>query len=103
MLYAGGRFYSMSDATPGSDLRVNLIHHPHHHRTHGSVLRVEHLARAVAFVEDEDVFVGAGAGGVGGVEVFAFFFLDDEEALPFVETILIVPWISPMTRPRIMR
>src|ERR1051326_3317197 len=86
MLYSGGRFYSMSDATPGSDLRVNLIHHPHHHRTHGSVLRVEHLARAVAFVEDEDVFVGAAAGVVGGDEVVAVFFLDDEEAFAFVET-----------------
>src|SRR5438128_1816082 len=68
--------------------RKNVVHDPHHHRPHRPILRVEHLARAVALVEHEHALVGAGADGVDGDEVVAAVLLDHQEAAGVVERVL---------------
>src|SRR3954447_8528268 len=61
---------------------------------HRTVLRIEHLPGAVAFVEHEDALVGAGADRIGGDEVVAgglavlVDLLDHEQAARFVERML---------------
>ena len=60
----------------------------------GAVFALEDLAGAIAFVEDQDGFVGTGAGGVGRDEVAGLRlavhrdFLDQQQALAVVEGVV---------------
>ena len=68
--------------------RKDVVDDPHHHRAHRPILRVEHLARAVALVEHDHALVGAGADGVDRDQIVAAILLDDEKAARVVERVL---------------
>src|ERR1051325_7020777 len=67
---------------------IDVVDDADDHRAHRPVLRIEHLPRAVAFVEDEHLLVRAGADGVDGDEVAAVVLFDHEQAFAFVESML---------------
>src|ERR1041385_5001212 len=68
--------------------RDHVVHDPHHHRPHRRVGGLEHLPRAVAFIEADHVLAGAGVDGIEGDEVVAVLLLHHEQALAFEKLVL---------------